>query len=110
MGISKYKSRYLKIDPKHPDAKAVCDYTHIVTNRSKLKKQMDYRGDPLVWTGFLVHEDYLDKPQQQFRPPPLKPDPVPVINPRIVPNPVDAPASLTAAQAIASANNVRWNI
>ena len=43
---------------------------------------MEWRGDNLVWTGLMVGPQYLDKPQEQNRPPLVKNDPRPVQNPR----------------------------
>jgi hypothetical protein len=44
---------------------------------------MEWRGNAMVWTGFLVGRPYLDKPNEQLRPPLLPPDPVPVDHPRL---------------------------
>jgi hypothetical protein len=44
---------------------------------------MEWRGDRLAWTGFYVGKQYLDKPNAQLKPPHLKPDPVPVRDPRL---------------------------
>lgn len=70
------------VDPSHPEALGICDYTGFVHFRKDLIRQMEWRGNRLVWTGFLVGRDYLDKPNPQLKPPILKPDPVPVRDPR----------------------------
>jgi hypothetical protein len=48
----------------------------------RLVKQYEYAGDELVWTGLWVGKKYLDKPQEQLRPPIIGDDPKPLLNPR----------------------------
>jgi hypothetical protein len=76
------KGSHVTIDNDHPRALGICDYTGFVHLRSDLVKQMEWRGDNLVWTGFYVGKDYVDTPNEQGRPPLLPPDPVPVQDPR----------------------------
>lgn len=76
------KGKHVRIDPWHPEAVGICDYTGFVHMRKDLVKQMEWRGDALVWTGFYVGRDYLDKPNPQLRPPPIIGDPFPVHDPR----------------------------
>lgn len=71
------------IDPYNSEALGICDLTGFIHKRKDLLRQMQWRGNRLVWTGFLVGRNYLDKPNEQLRPPPLKPDPVPVKMPRL---------------------------
>ena len=77
-----YRSTYLKFDPKSPRAAGVCDYTGIVFAHKDLKKQMEWRGDQLSWTGLMVGDLFIDKPQPQNRPPPVLNDPTVIENPR----------------------------
>jgi hypothetical protein len=72
----------VKIDPDHPTGLGICDYSGLVFNRKDMVKQMEWRGNRLVWTGFIVGKSWVDMPQEQFRPPQLKPDPVPLKDPR----------------------------
>jgi len=77
------------VDPDSPLALGICDKTGFVFRHIDLVKQMEWRGNSLVWTGFLVGRCYADKPNEQLRPPILPPDPVPVRNPRLQqPSPV----------------------
>ncbi len=76
------KGKHVTIDIENPEALGICDYTGFVHLRKDLVKQMQWRGNKLIWTGFLVGKDYLDIPQEQLRPPMLKPDPIPVKLPR----------------------------
>lgn len=71
------------IDEWNPEALAICDQTGFIFKRKDLVRQMEWRGNRLVWTGFLVGRPYVDQPNEQLRPPPLKPDPVPVKEPRL---------------------------
>lgn len=80
------KGQYVTIDIDNPQALGICDRTGFVHNRKDLVKQMEWRGDSLVWTGFLVGRDFVDVPNEQSRPPILPPDPVPVIDPRVMQN------------------------
>jgi hypothetical protein len=71
------------IDVDHPNALGICDSTGFVFFRKDMVRQMEWRGDRLAWTGFYVGRPYLDKPNAQLKPPHLKPDPVPVKDPRL---------------------------
>jgi len=77
------KGKHVTIDVNSPDALGICDYTGFVFNRKDLFKQMEWRGNGLVWTGYMVGQPYLDIPNEQLRPPILPPDPVPVRIPRL---------------------------
>lgn len=79
---TKREGKYVVIDPNNPEPIGVCDITGQFFNHKDLIKQMEWRGNHLVWTGLLVGKPYLDKPQQQNRPYPVKADPYPVKNPR----------------------------
>lgn len=78
------KGKHVTVDPSSPDALGICDYTGFVHKRSDLVKQMEWRGNAIVWTGFYVGRDYVDVPNEQLRPPILPPDPVPVREPRLM--------------------------
>jgi len=79
----KGKPRYVKIDPHHPQALGVCDESDFVFNRKDLVKQMEWRGNRLVWTGFYKGKPFVDQPQEQLRSPAVKADPYPVKEPRL---------------------------
>lgn len=76
------KGKHVRIDTESPDALGICDYTGFVFNRKDLVRQMEWRGNSLQWTGFLVGRPYADKPNPQLIPPILPPDPVPIVYPR----------------------------
>jgi hypothetical protein len=107
--VKRYKGKYVTIDPTNPSALGICDDSSFVFNHKDLKKQMDWRGDNFVWTGLMVGKPYLDKPQEQNRPPVVKGDPYAVKNPRvpdfnIVPTPV-----LPNAQLMQKLQNFNWD-
>lgn len=76
------KGKYVRIDPRNPAAVGICDATGIIFNKRDLVRQMEWRGNALVWTGYLVGRPYLDEPNQQGRPAIFPPDPIPIIEPR----------------------------
>jgi len=75
--------KHVSIDSTSPHALGICDYSGFVFRRIDLVRQMEWRGNALVWTGYLVGRPYVDKPNEQLRPPILPPDPVPVLWPRL---------------------------
>jgi hypothetical protein len=75
--------KHVIIDPSSPKALGICDYSGFVFHRTDLVRQMEWRGNALIWTGFYVGKPYVDKPNEQLRPPILPPDPVPVKEPRL---------------------------
>jgi len=75
--------KHVNIDEDAPQALGICDYTGFVHKRSDLVRQMEWRGNAIVWTGFYVGRWYADKPNEQLRPPILPPDPVPIREPRL---------------------------
>jgi hypothetical protein len=78
------KGKYVTIDINNPDALGICDYSGSVFNKRDLVKQMEWRGNALEWTGFLVGKPFIDVPNEQNRNPVLPPDPVPVPLPRVM--------------------------
>lgn len=98
---SRYQSKYLKINPKRPTAAGACDRTGFVFNHHDLVKQMEWRGNNLVWTGLMVGRPFLDLPQPQLRPPPVTNDPQPVKNPRpILAGPPSGPTGVLLAEQL----------
>lgn len=75
-------NKYLKGDINNVRGSGVCDTSGFHVNYPDLKKQMEYSGQSLYWTGFLVHKDFLDKPQPQNLKPKFFGDPKPILNPR----------------------------
>ena len=45
-----------------------CDRSGSMYNLCDLKKQMEWRGNNLTWTGLMVGPDQLDRPNPQFKP------------------------------------------
>lgn len=100
------KGKHVTIDENNPEALGICDYSNMVFKRKDLVRQMEYRGQGLVWTGFMVGRPYLDKPNPQLKPPILPPDPIPVIDPRL-----PQPTELTWSTTFSTWNNTYgiWN-
>jgi hypothetical protein len=80
--INKYKSKYVNIDYENPQALGECDRTGFTFNLKDLCKQMEWRGNNLVWTGLMVGRPFLDVPNEQLRPPVVKDDPRAKSDPR----------------------------
>jgi len=74
--------KYTKMRLKDPRGIARCDYSGLMVRHADLKKQMQYRGTGLVWTGLMVAPQFEDLPNAQELIPLIKLDPVPLNNPR----------------------------
>lgn len=73
---------HARVQPKNPEAFAVCDRCYRLFNKSDLRFQYDWRGPRLMNLRILVCQECYDRPQEQLRPIVLPPDPQPIINPR----------------------------
>lgn len=71
-----------RVDRRNPRAQAVCDRCGFRFQLDALRRQMQWAGNALVDTGFLVCRGCLDVPQDQNRALILPPDPIPRVNPR----------------------------
>lgn len=80
--MSMPKGKYVNIDVRNPEALGMCDYSNFVGMRKDLVRQMEWRGDGLVWTGLLVNRVFADIPNEQGRSPILPPDPIPIVQAR----------------------------
>jgi hypothetical protein len=74
--------KYVTIDRDNPQGVGRCDYSGFIFNSTDLVRQMEWRGNALVWTGLMVGKRFADVPNPQGRTPILKPDPVPLQYPR----------------------------
>lgn len=70
------------VDPENPQSWGRDDLTGLPVMHTDMVKYMEYLGNGLQWTGFLSHYKDVDQPNPQLIPPRLKPDPVPIDNPR----------------------------
>lgn len=68
-----------RVNTQHPEAFAICDRCGFLYNISALRRQMAYRGNQLLWNGYLVCDPCYDIPFQLNRPMFLPPDPAPQI-------------------------------
>jgi hypothetical protein len=83
MSLGRYRSQIPEADWDNIRAWARDDVTGLPVMHDQLVKQMQYGPQGLYWTGWMVHKDDYDEPNPQLVPPRLRPDPVPVRNPRI---------------------------
>lgn len=79
---NRYRGRIPYIDPDNPQSWGKDDYTGLPVMHPDMVKQMEFIGNGLAWTGFMVHYKDYSQPNPQKIPPRLKPDPVPIPNPR----------------------------
>jgi len=109
--VNKWKGKHVIINPEKPSALGVCDDSGFDFNHKDLVKQMEWRGNNLVWTGLMVGKPYLDIPQEQNRPPLVKADPKPVKDARL-PTPYTDPEYPQVApydQLVAKLRTTNWN-
>ena len=78
-----YPHGHARVNPRSPEAFAVCDRCGRWWNKVNLRWQYDYRGKGLQNLNLLVCEPCYDTPQEQLRLYIIPPDPLPVINARI---------------------------
>src|SRR5262245_59437309 len=70
------------VDPRSPRAFGICDMCGFLYSHSDLRWEMQYFGQFINKTGFLVCPTCWDTPNPQLKPKVLPPDPVPILNPR----------------------------
>ena len=63
------------IDRNDPEPWGICDASGFRCKRSELTRQMEWRGNRLVWTGLMVWKRFADLPNPQLQTPTLKADP-----------------------------------
>lgn len=68
--------------PRDSRPAAICDACGFMYNLDDLVRELDYAGNRIVRTGFLVCQRCDDDLQPQKLPRPLPQDPLPVRNPR----------------------------
>jgi hypothetical protein len=107
----RYRGRIPVIDIDHPEAWGKDDITGLPVMHTDMIKQMEYIGNGLAWTGFMVHHKDADQPNPQLIPPRLKPDPLPVDNPRYLqfPELPTIPTGLTISGFTSTSITVTWD-
>src|SRR5215831_14185356 len=73
---------HARVDPQHPAAFAICDMCGFQYNHRDLRWEVQWFGNQIRKTGFLVCPTCWDHPNPTLRPKVLPPDPVPILNPR----------------------------
>lgn len=74
--------KYLSNEVKPFQATAICDRSGFKVMHKDLRKQYEWAGNKLVWTGLMVHKDFVDPPTEQLKVIPPKSDPKPIVNAR----------------------------
>lgn len=77
------------VDPNNPRAWGTDDRSGFVGNHEDMVWQWDWAGPSIIKKNVLIYPDQLDKPQRQLGSLVLPPDPVPVLNARVEPYPID---------------------
>ena len=108
----KYRQMIPIVDPRHPEAWGRDDLTGLPVMHNDMIMQMEYIGSGLQWTGFMVHYKDADQPNPQLIPPRLKPDPVPIDNPRYLqfPELPAIPSNLAVSATTSTSITVTWDI
>jgi hypothetical protein len=75
-------SKYGWINRNDPQAAGRCDRGGEIRKRSELHPEMIWAGNRLQHNGFWVCEKHMDPPHPQDKTIILKPDPIPVRDPR----------------------------
>lgn len=104
-------SKYYHIEPNKAEPVGICDRSGGLFKYKDLKKQMEWMGNRLQWTGLMVGEPFLDEPNPQNRTPHIPPDVIKLNNPRPGFNytsPGGRPAP-TYSKTIEELLNVRFN-
>lgn len=110
MGFGDIQGR-ARTDPSAPRAQGVCDECGEHYNLLSLRKQMQWFGTALRWTGDLVCQRCICAPQAQLKAIRLPADPVPVGNPRPeFYTPVDMPLGFTTYTLWASGQPIPYGV
>ena len=74
---------FARVRARSPEAFGICDTCGFQFNRTDLVAQMEYQGNALQKTGFMVcTRTCNDVPQPQLTTPILPNDPYPILDPR----------------------------
>lgn len=108
----KYRSRIPEVDWDNPQAWGRDDLTGLPVMHNDMVKVMEYGPQGLYWTGFLSHFKDADEPNPQLVPPRLRPDPVPVPNPRYFARPElpQIPTGLAEVSRGETTITVTWDL
>jgi hypothetical protein len=99
-GQGKKRRTKPKFDAKNPQGIAICDGCGFLVQHSHLREKKDYRGGTTpVGLSLMVCASCDDVPQPYYRRLLLKPDPVPLLNPRPDSQDAQTNAQTTAANA-----------
>jgi len=74
--------RRAEVDPSSPRGWATSDRNGMIGNLQNMRWQFEWRGNRIMNTRVLVHDDELDEPQRQLGNLVIPPDPLPLYNAR----------------------------
>lgn len=96
---------HARLDPRSPRAFGICDMCGFLYTHADLRWEVQYQGQQIQKTGFLVCDVCWDVPNPQLKPQALPADPVPILNPRREPaDPLVSQTTLTVATLPAAAS------
>lgn len=100
-----------KFDAKDPRGIAICDGCGFLVQHNHLREKKDYRGGTTpVGLSLMVCASCDDVPQPYYRRLLLKPDPVPLRNPRPDSNDATTNAQTVAANLASDALNILYGL
>lgn len=100
-----------KFDARNPQGLAICDGCGFLVQHNTLREQVDYRGGTTpVGLQIRVCQTCYDVPQPYYRRLLLRPDPVPLQNPRPDSNDAATNAQTAAADAASDALNILYGL
>lgn len=100
-----------RFDAHDPHGLAICDGCGFLIQHTHLREKMEYRGGSVpVGTGLRVCASCDDVPQPYYRRLLLRPDPVPLLNPRPDSNDATTNAQTAAADAASDALNILYGL
>lgn len=73
---------HAQLDPRSPAAFGICDRCGFLYQHRNLRWEVQYQGQYINKTGFLVCNTCWDVPNPQLKPKALPADSVPILNPR----------------------------
>lgn len=108
----KYRGQIPLVDPNNPQSWGKDDITGLPVMHPDMVKQMEWGPQGLYWTGFMVHFKDADEPNPQLVPPRLKPDPLPILNPRHFYRPElpNVPTGLAVVSITSDSIEVTWDL
>lgn len=98
-------------EASNPHGLAICDGCGFMVQHTELREKKDYRGGSVpVGLGLRVCASCDDVPQPYYRRLLLKPDPIPLMNPRPDSQDAQTDAQTAAANAVSDYLNILYGL